>query len=231
MVSRRRGSRRPCGCRDARNGVVGSVAGAVLPPSLVLGMELYDRGMARRRQRASRAIEIAATCLGGLDILEERTANYDERVELLMRVLEAAGRTPLDAKVRALGRVLAEGVSGDGSIDQAFAMAAALDDMEASHVAALHHLAHVPTPPPKLRINPDFEEQGWQVRQLAAALPDLARNIDGVAAVLIRHGLMRAGGGVLYQNNAGPAVYRVAWLGLRCLFLLGDDEVLCPNGT
>jgi hypothetical protein len=80
------------------SGALAALAAGVGPPALVLGWKLAGLALLRRQQRPQQVIEVAAQCLGGLNILEERTANYDDRLELLMRVLEAAGR-PIDCAV------------------------------------------------------------------------------------------------------------------------------------
>jgi hypothetical protein len=49
--------------------------------------------------------------------------------------------------------------------------------------------------------------------------------VEQVVAVLHRHGLIHAGGGVTYPGAVGSAIYRLAALGAYCLFLLHDDEV------
>lgn len=63
------------------------------PPALVLGTKACGWAVSRPKQRAGRTVEVVATCLGALDILDrERLVGYDERTELLARVLEASGR-------------------------------------------------------------------------------------------------------------------------------------------
>jgi hypothetical protein len=206
-------------------GTVGAIVGGAAGPALVLGAKLYARRLVRQQQQIKEVVDVAATCLGGLDILEERASRYDERLELLTRVLRAAGRSTLKAKVHALGRILADGVTDGQSIDEAFALAAALDDLEAVHVLVLKYLDENPSPPEELSRRERAESPGWEARQLVEALPDAASMVEPVVSVLTRHGLLNAGGGVNYPGHVGPAVYRVAPLGARCLFLLHDDEV------
>jgi hypothetical protein len=58
-----------------------------------------------------------------------------------------SGRSTRESKVRALGRVLADGVREGGSIDEAFALAAAVDEFEAAHVLVLKYVQDTPVPP------------------------------------------------------------------------------------
>lgn len=211
-------------------GTAGAIVGGVAPPALVLGVKAYGWAVARRQRQAGHAMEVAATCLGGLNILEERLASHDERVELLARVLEAAGRSNLDAKVRALGRVLADGVRDGGNVDEAFALAAALGDLDAVHVLVLTFLADNPIPSVEVRRRKEenVEPQGWERSELVDALPEYASLAVQVVAVLARHGLISDVRGLTW-GTVGPAVYRLAPLGMRCLFLLHDDEVQRPT--
>jgi hypothetical protein len=209
-------------------GVVPALATAAPPPALVLAWRLAEQAGRRQQQNQQRVIEVAAECLGGLDILEARTAGYDERVELVARVLEAAGPSTLEEKVQALGRVLAEGVREEGDIDEAFALAATLDDLEGVHVLLLQYLAEHPQPPEAIRRS---GPKGWDVGELQQIQPDVAALVEPAVAVLNRHGLVSAGGGRTFPGSGGPAIYSVAPLGKRCLFLLYDEETRRPEGA
>jgi hypothetical protein len=170
-------------------------------------------------------MEVAATCLGGLDILEERVAGHDERVELLARVLEAAGRSTLEAKVRALGRVLADGLREGELLDEAFMLAAALDELEAAHILVLQFIAAAHPPSETGDGSKQPATRGWETDALVQELPDIAVVVEPAVAVLARHGLLSASGGRNFPGHVGPAIYRISPLGTRCLFLLRDDEV------
>lgn len=136
---------------------------------------------------------------------------------------EAAARTPLEAKVRALGRVLAEGLEEGAAVDDPLLLAAALADVEAAHVVVLQHFVINPLPPDELRRPNHPEPRGWEAAQLAHALPDVAGLLDGLLAVLAGHGLIKDQGAVVYPGSTGPSVWAITDLGRRCLFLLGDD--------
>jgi len=79
----------------------------------------------RRRwvAKAGKALEIATGLLDpGVDILDERSRRYDERLELMARVIDAAARATLHEKIKALGHVLADGLNDDDHIDEALVL-------------------------------------------------------------------------------------------------------------
>ena len=208
-------------------GVVANAAigpfGALVAPAALLARKRWQRAVRRRELAATEALEVAAELVGGLKILEERTEHDDRRLELLARVIEAAGRTTLKSKIRALGRVLAEGLGEEeGAVDEAMELAAALNDLEALHVEVLDRMDKVPTPPESLRRQPDVAAQGWELSELSAALPHLGV-LDSLLSTLSGHGLVIGLGGVTYPGNVGPPVWRITPLGQRCLFLLDPE--------
>ncbi|MDK3258099.1 hypothetical protein [Blastococcus capsensis] len=215
----------------AGGGAAGTAAGGLAS----IGVLVVDRfvGVVRRhrQERAGRMLAVAAEVLGGLDILEERTTADDERVELLGRILEAAVRTPLEEKIRALGRVLGEGLSQDGDVSEAMVLATALADIEAPHVAVLQLLYEQPGPPAELLRAGIDRATGWEATAVAAALPNLGDVVDGLLAVLGGRGLLKDSGGVPYPGGVGPAVWVATDLGRRCLFLLAEpDETSTESG-
>jgi hypothetical protein len=124
-----------------------------------------------------------------------------------------------------LGRVLADGVAKGGALDEAFILASALADLEAAHDLVLQFMA-TPEPPSEAADGPTpAGPRGWEVDDLVQELPDVAAVVGPVVAVLARHGLVSADGGQNFPGHVGPAIYRLAPLGARCLFLLHDDEV------
>lgn len=185
---------------------------------------LLSLAWGRRADRAASCMEQAAEiCDVGLDILEERVASHDDRVELLARVLEAAARTPLKKKVTALARVLADGLRDGGSVNEALVIAAALADVEAAHVRLLHYIAVNPFPPEELRRQSKETQRGWDRTQIVAVLPELEPVLDGLLAVLDAQGLVRLQVDSTYAGVAAIAQFAVTPLGRRCLFLLGED--------
>lgn len=90
-------------------------------------MKLGQRAAEWCRLREGRVVELAAASMGGLDIFENRLQD-PERLELYSRVIKAAGRSTFEAKLRALAKVLADGVMDGGSVYEAMVL------VHASHV-------------------------------------------------------------------------------------------------
>lgn len=169
---------------------------------------------------------VAAEILSpGLGILDERGADYDARLELLNRVLEAAAKSTLKEKIPALARVLVDGLKIGGDVGEALILAAALDLLEEPHVALLDHLRAHPKPPAeKVEVMVYAHLYGWQVEHVERALPRFAGIADGLVAVLAGQGLLRDAGHVNFPGAVGPAAWAVTPLGERCLFLLGRAQ-------
>lgn len=205
-------------------GVTTTVAGGVAPVVISALVRVTREVIRRRQNRAGRLLLTAAEAVGGLDIFEERLYSHDERVELLGRVLEAAARTTtLEAKIRALSRVLVDGLADDADMGEAFILAAALTDVEAPHIKVLEYIDAQPVPPLESRPHKDLEPQGWEANYLARALPEVAEILDGLIAVLARHGLLKEIGGVTYPGSVGPAMLTISRLGQRLVFLLSHE--------
>ncbi|MFD5827842.1 hypothetical protein [Lentzea sp. NPDC060358] len=194
-------------------------------PALKLTHRVLERARQRREDRAARTVEQAAEILDvGIEILEERASSYDDRLELLARVLEAAARTPVEKKITALAQVLAEGLRDGGSVDEALVIAAALTDVEAPHVFVLHHLAVQPLPPEdQWEQTGGVTPRGWNRAQLKKAVPEVSPILDGLLAVLEGHGLVRTQADSTYDGLLALTQYAITPLGRRCLFLFGED--------
>lgn len=206
-------------------GPIGVLAGALVPVAVQTAGQRLARSVANRWTRNStEALTVAAGLLdAGLEIFDERLASHDERVELLARVIEGSARATLPAKIRAFGRVLAEGLSDDGDVDEALLLASALAAIEAPHVAVLQHLAAHPQTPPRLT-RPGIESSmGWRADQLAQELPRVAEVTDALLAVLAGQGLIRDTRGTSYEDM-DRNYWQIAPLGRRCLFLLDGTD-------
>ena len=206
-------------------GVATTVTGGVTPP-IISALVRATRAVIRQRQNsAATTLHTAAEWVGGLDILEQRVYSHDQRVELLARVLDAAARTTTPReKFRALSRVLVDGLEDDADMGEAFILAGALADMEAPHIEVLIHINAQPIPRPEIHPH-DVDEPplGWEANYLARALPKLAEILDGLVAVLTRHGLLIDVGRANYPGNVGAAILTISRLGSRVLFLLSEE--------
>jgi len=98
---------------------------ALIPPAFTVaykGGPLVWRKLAAQWQRrwGSALRETAKELNIDVGALEEQIANSEKGIDLFARVIEAAARTPLEQKITALGRVLAEGLREDANFDEAF---------------------------------------------------------------------------------------------------------------
>lgn len=118
----------------------GTPSAGALAPVLALGIRISSDALTRRRDRGARALDAAAEQVGSLQRLEKLATADDARLELTARTLEAAMRTTLEGKIRALGRVLAAGLDGQATVDQAHVLSTALAHIEAPHVQVLDEL-------------------------------------------------------------------------------------------
>lgn len=106
--------------------------------------------------------------------------------EARAEVIEAAVRTPLQAKIEALAEVLAEGLQTDGAAHRGKILAAVLADIEAPHIAVLGFLRDTPVPPENLRRPNHPEPRGWEAPQIGQALPQLGTVLDNLVAGPVR---------------------------------------------
>lgn len=119
---------------------VGLVAVNALEKIVKLGFALDKKAQIKRQERRIQAMSVALTELDiSLEDFAERVAESDARTELLSRVLEAAASTvTLEAKVEALGKVLARGLHDHTKIDEAISLVKILvGEMESAHLRAL----------------------------------------------------------------------------------------------
>lgn len=163
----------------------------------------------------------------GHEELERLATSDDIRQELMARVLRAAARTPLEDKLPALARVLADGLRDDAKVDEALVLAGALDDLEAPHVQVLALIVDYATPPLRSRFvapmelerNPGVGISGWPSDQIAEHLPQVSLVLPALTQTLIRHGLIREPPAGSWPDD-GEARLSSTDLGERCLALL-----------
>lgn len=182
-----------------------------------LAVGLRDKWTERRSKSALEALKQAGDIVGGLDILNERAQADDERIELAAKVCEAAAQTTMPAKIRALARVLADGVGPGGDVDEATVLALALRDLEGSHIQVLRTVEKAPTPAPR----PIPSPAKWKLADLRMASD--VRVFDAVLSVLVRHGLITDRHDVNTWDTTEASRWGITEVGLRCLVLLGHE--------
>jgi len=212
----------------------GTMAGAVLAPAAALAWDIDRAARARRLQRAATALIVSAEESGvGIEDLEERSRRDPETAELLARVIQVAADARMAEKVSALGRLLGRTVINQVKFDEAFLLAAALEDLEAPHVRLL------------ALVN-GARETEWYSSGLGrvGSLEHFAGAAGGslvlpaLAAALVRHGLIEMAEGAAGLNrrlqliaameafDSGPPVkdqWATTGLGHRCLTLVLPD--------
>jgi hypothetical protein len=182
-----------------------AVAVAAAGP-LALGAvdELLERSHDRRRAKAAACLAVASNQSGRP--VDELMARLDSPArELLAELaLDASCTTATLEKVLALGCALAEGLNADeATLDEISMIVRALGDLEVPHIRILDFLAGGPRTlghpegVPGHRASAEASPMGIQVRaeaftrrEIEMTFPSYAVALDGVLAVLLRHGLI-----------------------------------------
>jgi hypothetical protein len=137
--------------------------------------------------RAAYTTQLTADAVGrSLDDLEQLVQQTTAQTSLTARILAAAARTPLEQKLPALARVLANGLDGSTTVDVAFLLAAALDDIEAPHIHVLTAIRDEKPPPDEVSALSD----GWADWMLANRFPGYRAVLPVLTNTLSRHGLI-----------------------------------------
>jgi hypothetical protein len=193
-------------------------------PVVKFVQQLWAQAGKRRGDRASRALERAAGIMDvGIDIIAERSAAHDGRLELLARILEAAARSSMEEKIDVLGQVLADGLRDDSHLDEARLLASMIDDLEAPHVMVLKRIAEQPVPPKSMWTN-EVGPRGWERTHLTLVLPEYTGIVDGLLAVLVGHGALRTLGDATWDGQVNNYSHGITPLGERCLLLFGHEQ-------
>jgi hypothetical protein len=191
--------------------------GALAP---VLGLVIRS-GVEARARRGSRVLETAAEQLGGRDQLATAATSSEARLELTVGVIEAAMRTVHEQKIKALGRVLANGLDGHATVDEARILSAALDAVEAPHtqvLAALRDQADANSDAPVAK---RAELLTMTEQQLGERLPGHKAVLRALTQVLEGHHLVVAvSGGLSYESWGGPGCWAITDLGRSLLALV-----------
>jgi hypothetical protein len=204
--------------------ITGTPSAGVAAPLLAALVRLGGDARSRRQQRGARVLDTAAEQVGGLDRLAEIATADEARLELTARVIEAAMRTTREQKIRALARVLANGLDGHATVDQAQILTAALDAIEAPHIQVLAELrnyadGHKEEVSASNRVNLLTLPRG----AIADRLPGHREILGAVIQVLVGHHLIEpVGGGLTYEQWGGPDRWAITDLGRACLARLEE---------
>jgi hypothetical protein len=210
-------------------GVGGVVVGAATGQALT---HLLERASGLRRRQAEAMLEAAVEAARlSFDELLGRIGDDPARLQLFAAAATAAAETALQAKLRALGRVLAAGALADDDLMVAEQrnLIAVLADLEAPHVLALAQIAQEHPSVKEIPLGGRASEPiGWRARDIEGLLrstPGLARP---VLTVLEGRGLImdvtlgpRARGSK-YDRDILGARFTATNAGRHCLGLLGE---------
>lgn len=165
---------------------------------------LYQDVLARRRLNVTQVLSIALDGFAGSS--EEFIDRFrdDERLQMVFaRAMEAASRTSLGQKIRALGPLLGEAsdAASDGELDDVELLLWALEDLERPHVAALQELGRYRSDD---ELAADTENIGDDPSRLERL--EYTRSVaEPVIATLLRHGLVAQQSGYdLYLAGVTP---------------------------
>ncbi len=200
--------------------LTGAIVGNAAGPAFLGTWKMSQDAFVSRFRRGEAVIEVAAGELRMTpDELVDLVGTDPARIELVARIIEAAGRTTMEPKIRALGRVLALGLLDDTRVDEAIILADALGDLEAPHVHMLRHMNDVPSPASSHEPS-EVVLVGWKSDELATALPSGYRSvIPALLSSLQRHGLVDEPAAGAY-GGGGASRFAPTDLGRTCLDLL-----------
>lgn len=190
-----------------------------LAPALQLGIRAIraaDRGL---YLQIAQTLDIAIDeTEGGAPEVERLALADPARTELFRRVVEAAGRSTLEEKIPALGRVLAAGLPEGDTVDEALLLAMALAAIEAPHVQILATIAEEQPEPDGV----GAYVEGWMPWQIANRHPGHRSVMTPILRTLDLHGLLDDRAVGTYDDLEGRQRYVLSDLGRRCLELLGE---------
>lgn len=197
--------------------------GALVAPVVTEALLAFGtRFNAKQLARASQVWNVAA------EICEvepqELSAKADDPAKefLLAAALKSGANSLTVAKVTALGKVLADGLSDDAMVDTTMMLALALGDIEAPHIHVLDYIAGDSTPFGTPRaVNLD---------QFLVANTGYRTSISAIVATLERHGIIRTEveTGLVSRPPQSPSVqfpirYRVTVFGHELLDRLRES--------
>lgn len=196
-----------------------SWSASVLAPAMTVIARTVWEADRRQWQQAARAVSIATEELGGdTTVIEQQALSDPARSELFRRVVQAAGRSPIEEKIPALGRVLAAGLPNGAAVDHALLLAMALAAIEAPHVQILATIAEEQPDPDGV----GAYTEGWMPWQIANRHPGHRSVMTPILRTLDLHGLLDNKTGGTYDDVEGRQRYVLSDLGRRCLELITE---------
>jgi hypothetical protein len=191
----------------AVGGTTGTVVGSVVGPAAEMVAVRERKGALNIGLLVRTLSELTGVSAEGLEAWARESTG---RLQLVTSAMQAAYGTIIDEKVRGLSRVLATVLEDDAQLEYGQLVVDALADLDAAHVRVLHAIVHDSAPGARYRSH------------LQAHLPDLARGVEPVAAVLERTGMITA---ALAADPDDPAWMSTPF-GVDCLEFLeaGVDE-------
>jgi hypothetical protein len=204
--------------------ITGTPSAGVAAPLVAVLVRLGVDARSSRQKRGALVLHAAAEQVGGLDRLADIAAADDARLELTARVIEAAMRTTREQKIRALGRVLANGLDGQATVDEAQILTTALDAIEAPHIQVLAELrkhadSHEEEVTPANRVDLLTLPRATIVDRL----PGHREIIGAVLQVLAgQHLIEPVTSGMTYQQWGAPDRWAITDLGRACLARLEE---------
>lgn len=178
-------------------GPVGAVVGGVVPPyALALLDGFGDRWRGRRRESAGRVLMAAADEMNVDPEAVLVAAETHPQKELMTgQALAAGANTAYEAKIEALGRVLARALEteDDAVLDETAVVIGILAEIEAPHVRVLQHLLapshfRFTEPVSWQKLAPHLYAHEWD--SLQWTFPEYGVSLHGVVSTLERLGLV-----------------------------------------
>jgi hypothetical protein len=216
-------------------GPAGALAGAALTPVLERALGVLDAHVFQRRALyaaetlADAAGEAGATHDADFEEFVQKLVRDEVHQELLTRVLSIAQDSAMRDKRRALGRVLANAAAETGTqVDQEFAVARVIADLDPAHVRVLRIMARTPAHLVAYATERGLDRQNarrWYPWSISATDPGLAQVVWGALRVLERNDLVWKVGENHTPNGGGmEPEYEITRFGDYLLQLLAAPE-------
>jgi hypothetical protein len=167
-------------------GPLGALAGPVLRPAVGMAVdEVADAYLARSRLSSGQMLEQTADRLQvDMEQLVKLITEAPRLTQIAGEALDAAARTALDHKIRALARALASAIHGDDAqVDEDQLIIHSLADLEAPHIKLLYALSVMYS-----EVDEGTSPAPFTVLELQRRLPHLGRPVRALLAPLEARG-------------------------------------------